>query len=769
MSFPTGTTLGSGQYLVVYADSAAPIADEIHLGFGLKQEGEGVFLIDWANFDPGDPNGVVDSVEFGPQLVDRSIARLPGAGWGLAKPTLGSPNISQPLGSPLDLSINEWFATGSYELGGQLFTDDFVELYNGGSLPASLEGLYLTDDPVRQPDKHQIQPLSFIDAGAYTVFVADANVGQGPDHVGFQLADERGWISLLDADLATLNTVYYGPQTSGVSQGRTPDGGRDYAFFTEPSPGLDTTPPSVPTGLLLDSATDTQVDFHWSASTDDQSGVAGYQIYRDGVQIGVTSATSYSDLNVVPDEAYFYQVSAVNGDGFASELSSAIGNILDTSPPSTPDGLAGTIVSSTEIDLVWNASTDPETGVQFYSILRDGLVIGTSTDAAFSDNGFDADSAVSYQVIATNNQNVSSAASLPWNLVALQQGVAPVADYGGTADTWISENPANVDDNFGDDVELEIDGEDPLETLGLIRWDVSEIPAGSTIDTVTITVNVNNSSNGQEYEIYAAARDWTEDQATWNLASAGAPWQTPGARGQQDRGVEVLGTLAPGATGTFTYGLNAAGVAAVQQWIDNPSLNYGLIISDESNSNGFEFDSSDNETIANRPRLTISYTGAEQPAPVSADFDSNGNVDGADFLAWQRGFGAVTPNATRSDGDADNDADVDGDDLDWWESQFTAGVAPLATGLSADPTTGTPSGSSAQTTRLPRSTDVVDVALAMALAEQTVLIEENVAVADDDLDLEILYEAAFALHDATPAEGASTNWHARRSDPVGGG
>jgi lamin tail-like protein len=44
--FPDGTMLGPGEYLVVYADSATPIADKIHLGFGLKSEGEGVFLID---------------------------------------------------------------------------------------------------------------------------------------------------------------------------------------------------------------------------------------------------------------------------------------------------------------------------------------------------------------------------------------------------------------------------------------------------------------------------------------------------------------------------------------------------------------------------------------------------------------------------------------------------------------------------------------------------------------------------------------------------
>ncbi len=48
-----------------------------------------------------------------------------------------------------------------------------------------------------------------------------------------------------------------------------------------------------------------------------------------------------------------------------------------------------------------------------------------------------------------------------------------------------------------------------------------------------------------------------------------------------------------------------------------------------------------------------------QASVDSADFDNDGDIDGGDFLAWQRGFG--TPSANKDDGDADNDADVDGE------------------------------------------------------------------------------------------------------------
>lgn len=55
----------------------------------------------------------------------------------------------------------------------------------------------------------------------------------------------------------------------------------------------------------------------------------------------------------------------------------------------------------------------------------------------------------------------------------------------------------------------------------------------------------------------------------------------------------------------------------------------------------------------------------------SADFDSDGDVDGEDFLIWQRGFES---GSTLAEGDANNDSQVTGADLLIWEEQF--GTAP---------------------------------------------------------------------------------------------
>jgi hypothetical protein len=53
--------------------------------------------------------------------------------------------------------------------------------------------------------------------------------------------------------------------------------------------------------------------------------------------------------------------------------------------------------------------------------------------------------------------------------------------------------------------------------------------------------------------------------------------------------------------------------------------------------------------------------------PDSANFDGDDDVDGDDFLIWQRGTGGP---GTFADGDANHNGTVDGNDLDIWEAQY---------------------------------------------------------------------------------------------------
>ena len=70
---------------------------------------------------------------------------------------------------------------------------------------------------------------------------------------------------------------------------------------------------------------------------------------------------------------------------------------------------------------------------------------------------------------------------------------------------------------------------------------------------------------------------------------------------------------------------------------------------------------------------------AVAPPPPSADFNSDGHVDGSDFLIWQRHAG-VLQGAIRGDGNANAgiDGDVDADDLAVWKLQYGGDATTIA-------------------------------------------------------------------------------------------
>ncbi|MCA9257928.1 MAG: cadherin-like domain-containing protein, partial [Planctomycetales bacterium] len=89
----------------------------------------------------------------------------------------------------------------------------------------------------------------------------------------------------------------------------------------------------------------------------------------------------------------------------------------------------------------------------------------------------------------------------------------------------------------------------------------------------------------------------------------------------------------------------------------------------------FLFSLSDGDASSVAIEIVVSVLGVK-PVMATADSDADGDVDGFDFLALQRGFGKH--NATKEDGDADGDRIVDGNDFDVWQSQFgqLAGSVP---------------------------------------------------------------------------------------------
>ncbi|HEV8292740.1 MAG TPA: lamin tail domain-containing protein, partial [Tepidisphaeraceae bacterium] len=240
--FLSGTTIAAGGFLVLYANNADATAG-IHTGFSLKQSGEGVYLYNTL----ASGGAQLDGVTFGYQLEDLSISRQTDGSWRLSTPTFGvgpnfpgATNTALPLGDPHQLKINEWGAHGVPP-----FSQDFVELYNPSSWPVDLGGLSLSDQPIGWPNKSVVPALTFIPAKGYFHFKADNDPQQGADHLDFHLSSERGDLGLFDAAGKQIDFIVYGTQQLGLSQGRTPDGGPLWQFFSPPSPGVANPGPSA--------------------------------------------------------------------------------------------------------------------------------------------------------------------------------------------------------------------------------------------------------------------------------------------------------------------------------------------------------------------------------------------------------------------------------------------------------------------------------------------------------------------------------------------
>lgn len=257
--------------------------------------------------------------------------------------------------------------------------------------------------------------------------------------------------------------------------------------------------------------------------------------------------------------------------------------------------------------------------------------------------------------------------------------------YTGMIDAYIRADATTT--NTGTAAKLMIDGNP--DYAALLKWDLSSIPTGRTVTDVKMALNVTDTTP-HTYEIYALKRAWTESDVTWVKATSTTNWASAGADNTtSDRGNVVLGTATTGtngSTGTLTIALNAAGIAQVQSWVDNPSTNHGFVIQDYVGaSDGLDFTSSEGTTVAHRPSLTVTYTG--QPTVVSFQQGTNGYLGMTD--THLRANSTTSPVGTAAtlllDGDPDYSAL-----LKWNLSSIPAGKTVTAVSLTfhvTDPST----------------------------------------------------------------------------------
>ena len=170
-----------------------------------------------------------------------------------------------------------------------------------------------------------------------------------------------------------------------------------------------------------------------------------------------------------------------------------------------------------------------------------------------------------------------------------------------------------------------------LRRRGVIAFDIAgNIPAGVTIETVTLTLHASSNRPDTpevQIDLHAALSDWGEGDsiadfeegqgaaaepgdATWvNTFYPDQPWSSEGG----DFADPVTASAAVSAVGFFTFDSNFdfGLVTDVQQWLDQPDTNFGWLVkaSDEFfPMSAKRFDTRENAEPTFQPLLTVTYS-----------------------------------------------------------------------------------------------------------------------------------------------------------------
>lgn len=105
--------------------------------------------------------------------------------------------------------------------------------------------------------------------------------------------------------------------------------------------GIDTNPPTVPTGLTAVPVASTQIDLSWLPSTDDIA-LTGYHVWRDNVLIATTTTPVYIDTGLTASTTYTYFVSAFDHFFNESATSTSVATTTLSIPVPPPADTSGT-------------------------------------------------------------------------------------------------------------------------------------------------------------------------------------------------------------------------------------------------------------------------------------------------------------------------------------------------------------------------------------------------------------------------------------------
>jgi fibronectin type 3 domain-containing protein len=332
------------------------------------------------------------------------------------------------------------------------------------------------------------------------------------------------------------------------------------ASVTVPNGGTNS-PPTVPTNVTATPTAETNISVEWTQSTDD-TGISGYEIFRDTTSVGLVgaSADAWLDTNLTPDTTYSYSVRAIDISGLYSALSSppAIGTTwaVDTTAPTVPGSVTATGASTSSIALTWSASTDAR-GVAGYRVYRDGVAVSDvgATDTSFTDSDLVVGSTHAYEVDAVDAAGNRSAKSAT---VSARTLVPPPTTQSFTVDADAYVNSASPDSKYGSATTLRLDG-DPFVN-SYLHFRVTGLQP--IVSSAVLRV-YGNAKNVSSVDVKTTSATWSESTISWSTAPAYGQTVATAPATVAAGWVDIPVTATVTGDGDFTYVLTQTGPTAV--------------------------------------------------------------------------------------------------------------------------------------------------------------------------------------------------------------
>lgn len=176
----------------------------------------------------------------------------------------------------------------------------------------------------------------------------------------------------------------------------------------------DSTVPSVPTNLVANVVSATQINLNWATSTDNIA-VTGYAIFRNGTEIANVPNNNFNNVGLTASTTYSYVVQAYDAAGNRSASSNTVSattlaTSTDTQAPTAPKKLKAHLISYKHINLEWKKSKDNKK-VAGYKIYRNGIEIASVKNEHYNDIGLTASTTYTYTVKAFDKAGNLSVAS----------------------------------------------------------------------------------------------------------------------------------------------------------------------------------------------------------------------------------------------------------------------------------------------------------------------------------------------------------------------